>query len=173
MGSSGEGSPLSVASITDGQIDDFTILTDDAAVVTVDGATLYYISEYYENNDLVYCDLYSYDGKESKRLAQDVLFDNITLYENGDVLAYTGYRNYSGYELTLFNSKGEKTIIGDNITQYIRVDKSTLLYISDGDLYVYNGKAKELVHTDVEWLWSLNSMDIQHSFGYYDYYSYY
>lgn len=174
MGSSdGEGTPLSVASITNGQIDDFTILIDDAAVARVDGATLYYISEYYENNDLVYCDLYSYDGKESKRLAQDVLLDNINLYENGDVLAYTGHRNYSGYELTLFNSKGEKTIIGDNITQYIRVDKSTLLYISDGDLYVYDGKAKNLVHTDVEWLWSLNSMDIQQSFGSYNYNSYY
>ncbi len=168
MSSDREDSPLSVAAITDGKIDDFTILTDDAAIISVDGSTIYYSSEYYENNDYPYCDLYSYDGKESKCLAQDVLFDNINLYENGDVLAYTGYRNYSGYELTLFNSNGEKTIIGDNITQYIRVDKSTLLYISDDDLYVYDGKSKSLVHTDVEWLWSLNSMGIQQSFGYYE-----
>lgn len=173
MGSYGKDSPLSVASITNGKIDDFTIFTDDAAVISVDGSTVYYISEYYENNDCLYCDLYSYNGKESKRLAQDVLFDNINLYENGDVLAYTGYRSYSGYELTLFDSKGEKTIIGDNITQYVRVDKSTLLYISDDDLYVYDGKSKSLVHTDVEWLWSLNSMGIQQSFGNYDYDSYY
>ena len=171
MGSSyEEGCALSVATITDGHVDDFTLITDDAYLVEADGSTVYYASECYDNDGNTYCDLYIYDGKESTRLAQDVLFRNITLYENGDILAYTGYRSRSGYELTMFNSKGEKTLIGDGITQYVRVDKSTLLYISDEDLYVFNGKSKSLVHTDVEWLWSMDSMDVKYVFGAYDYY---
>lgn len=59
------------------------------------------------------------------------------------MLAYTGYESSSGRELSMINAKGESTLIGDNVTQYIRVDKSTLLYISDGDLYSYNGKKKK------------------------------
>ncbi len=59
----------------------------------------------------------------------------------------------------MIDSKGETTLIADDVTQYIRVDKSTLLYISDGDLYLYNGKEKNMVQSDVDWLWSQSSMD--------------
>ncbi len=160
---------LSMATISGGVVGDFTIVTDDAEVLSVDGSTLYYASGSYQNNDVTYCDLYSYSNGNSVRLARDIILNNINLYSDSAVLAYTGYRSYSGYELTLINSKGETTLIGDNVTQYIRVDKSTLLYISDGDLYVYNGKEKKLVRSEVDWLWSQNAMEVLHTFGWYDY----
>lgn len=155
---------LSMATISDGVVGDFAIVTDDAEILTVDGSTLYYASGSYQNNDVTYCDLYSCNNGTSTRMARDVILNNINLYSDGVILAYTGYnRSYSGFELTMIDSKGETTLIDDNITQYIRVDKSTLLYISDGDLYSYNGKEKKMVRSEVDWLWSQNSMEIDNT----------
>ena len=69
----------------------------------------------------------------------------------------------------MIDSNGKTTIIGDDIEQYIRVDESTLLYISDGDLYIYDGEDRSIIQNDVEWLWSRNLMEIQQSFGDYNY----
>lgn len=161
IGSSNEDVALSVADIKNGVIGDFTILTDDAMIADIDDSAVYYVSELYTNDNSRYCDLYSYDGKESKRLAQDILMDRILLYENGDLLAYTGNTKYDGYELTLFNSKGEKNLIGESVTEYIFVSPSVLLYISDGDLHVYDGKSSHLVCTGVDCIWSSEARKVQ------------
>jgi len=164
---------LSMATINGGVVGDFTIVTDDAKVLSVDGSILYYASESYQNNDVTYCDLYSCSNGTNTRMARDVILNNINLYSDGVILAYTGVRASLGHELTMIDSKGKTTLIGDNVTQYIRVDKSTLLYISDGDLYSYNGKEKSMVRSEVDWFWSQNSMEIDNTFGwyYYDYYN--
>lgn len=154
MDSSWEGASLSVADIKDGTVGDFTILTDDAVIADVDDGVAYYCSELYTNDGGRYCDLYSYDGKESRHLAQDILMGSVVLYENGDLLAYTGNTGYDSYELSLFNSKGEKTLIGEDVTQYVFASPSELLYISHGDLYVYDGKSSHMVSEDADWIWS-------------------
>ena len=165
---------LSIASISGGVVGDFKNVTDDAVVLSVDGSTLYYASGSYQNSDVTYCDLYSCSSGTSTRLARDIMLSNINLYSDGVILAYTGYRSYYGYELTMIDAKGDATLIADNVTQYIRVDKSTLLYISDGDLYYYNGKEKSFVRSGVVWFWCQNAMEIVHTFGWYDYgYDYY
>ena len=164
---------LSVATISGGTVGDFSIVNDDAKVITMDDSTLYYVSGSYENNNVTYGDLYSCNSGTSNRIARDVILNNINQYSDGVILAYTGYRSSYGYELTMIDSKGETTLIDDNVTQYIRVDKSTLLYISDGDLYSYNGKEKKLVRSGVSWLWSQKFMAIDNTFRSYDYYGYY
>lgn len=159
---------LSVAAISGGVVGDFSIVTDDAKVLSVDDSTLYYAGGSYQNNDVTYGDLYSCKNGTSTHMARDVISSGINLYGDGVMLAYTGYRSGSGYELTMINAKGETTLIGDNVTQYIRADKSTLLYISDGDLYSYNGKEKKMVRSNVDWLWSKNSMEISNLFNWSD-----
>ncbi len=163
--SEGDGT-LSVATISGGTVGDFSAVTDDADIVSFDEDALYYASGLYDNNGMTYCDLYSYDKNENTRIARDVMGENVNLYDDGVVLAYTGYRSHYGYELTMFDSKGEPTLIGEDITQYVRIDKSTLLYVSDGELYSFNGKEKKLIASDVDWLWSKNSMGIGKTLGY-------
>lgn len=154
---------LSVAAISGGVVGDFSIVTDDAKVLSVDDSTLYYVGNSYKNNDATYGDLYSRKNGTSTRIARDVM--EAVLYSDGVILTDTG----SGGELTMINAKGETTLICDNITQYERIDKSTLLYISDGDLYSYNGKEKKMVRSNVNYLWSKNSMEIDHTLNWSDY----
>lgn len=157
---------LYAADISQDAIGSFNILTDEAKILGVNGSTLYYAANLYTNNDYVYCDLYSVSGGESKRLVQDVIINNLTLYSDGAILAYTDYRGNYGFELTMVSAKGEKTRIADDVTQFIRVDKSTLLYISDEDLYSYNGKEKVSLQRDVDYVWSRNSMEVARVFYY-------
>ena len=165
----GEDGELYVASISKNTVNDFSIITDDADVLGIAEDSLYYLDGVYENNDCSYGDLYVYSAGKENRLAKDVLQDKITIYEDGSVIVYTGYSSSSGYEMLMLNTKGEKEFTAEDVTQYIRVDKSTLLYISDGDLYVYNGKDKERVQKNVDWIWSFNSMDITRRFFGYNY----
>ena len=158
-----------VANINEGVIGEFSVAIDEAAVLAVDESAIYYVNDAYEFNDYWYCDVHYYNKEKSKCLAQDILYDTINIYSDGVILAYTGYRSNSGYELTMIDSNGKTTIIGDDIKQYIRVDESTLLYISDGDLYIYDGEDRSIIQNDVEWLWSRNLMEIQQSFGDYNY----
>jgi hypothetical protein len=165
---------LSAATVKSGVVGDFELIADDAEILETDDTTIYYASDVYQNNYISYGDLYSYSNGTGTRLARDIMVEDINLYGDGVILAYTGYRSSSGYELTMIDSKGEATIIADNVTQYIRVDKSTLLYISDDDLYCYDGKTRTMVASDVDYVWSLESMEIENTLGWYDYdYDYY
>ncbi|GAA6396762.1 zinc ribbon domain-containing protein [Solibaculum mannosilyticum] len=176
-----EDNTLSAAKVNNGVVGDFTVVADDAETTPImddnfrnsigDDSTLYYVGGSYkvgnseeDGSEYEYYDLYSYSNGTSQCLAKGVLSTDINLYSDGVILAYTGQGSYSGYELTMIDSKGESTIIADNVTEYIRVDESTLLYISDGDLYCYDGKEKNYVKSDVDQVWSLNSMDVLHEF---------
>ncbi len=162
----GEGDgALSVATISGGAVGDFSAVTDDADIVSFDEDTLYYASGYYDNNGVTYCDLYSYNKNGNARIARDVMAEYVNLYDDGAMLAYTGYQNRYGYELTMFDSEGKPTLIGEDISQYVRIDKSTLLYVSDGELYSFNGKEKQLIASDVDRIWSKNSMGVARTLG--------
>lgn len=162
---------LSVAAVTDGLVGDFSIITDDGHLIRMQGDKIYYINDTYDNNEVTYGDLYSYAEGEGTLLARDVVVSHydyydgyyvdgvrINSYEDGVILAYTDYSRY-GYELTMFNKKGEAEVVAEDVTSYVRIDASTLLLISDGDLYCYNGKEKTKLASDVDYLWCTDSMN--------------
>jgi hypothetical protein len=154
---------LSTAQVSQGTVGSFHLITDDASVIGAIGSTLYYTSGSYYSTTGIYQDLYSYTSGKSTRLAQDVGY--YEQYEDGVILAYTAYRSGYGAELTLISSNGDKTILDDDVTQFIRVNKSTLLYLADDDLYLYNGKRKTMLHSNVDMIWSRNQMDTVQPYG--------
>lgn len=149
---------LSVAELKDGKVKGFEILTDDGDLGNTKGDSTYYTAEPYSNNGYEYCELYVYKNGKSERLAKDVLKSGIRVYEDGVITVYTGSR-HGGYELTMINKKGKTTVIAEDVTQYIRVNKNLLLYISEGDLYQYDGKEKSRVKSNVDYLWCMNAME--------------
>lgn len=159
---------LYVASVEGTKIGGFSLVSDDAHVLGTDGDALYYADGVYLNNGTYFCDLCIYEDGNSTRLAQDVVLDEINLYSDGMILAYAGYRDGSGYELAMIDPKGEQTYIAEDVTQYVRVDDSTLLYVSDEDLYYYNGKDKKMLATDVDMVWSRNTMEIKENLNWFD-----
>lgn len=156
----GSGGELSVALIDNGTVGNFEIISDDAAVLNTITADkmVYYASNIHESNGYSYGDLYVYDNGSRNQLAQDILLLNVFMYEDGAIMAYSNYNSSYGYELTQVDAKGDASVIADDVSQYIRVDSKNILYISDRDLYSYDGKEKKLITSNVDWVWSLSSM---------------
>lgn len=155
-------------------------LYDDADIYSYDAEskTIYYRSNKYKNGSATYYDYYSMTDGKSTCLAKEVLKSTLVVYEDGSSTAYTGYRRGFGAELTMFSKKGDKTLIADDVTSYIRVDKNNMLYISDGDLYWYNGKEKKMLKSGVSYVWSIKQYEATYNenylgnriSSYYDYY---
>ena len=53
----------------------------------------------------------------------------------------------------MYYPNGNKVRIAEDVTWHIRVDKKTVLYLSDGELYIFNGKDKTRIGTDVDIVW--------------------
>ena len=151
---------LSSASINKGSVSDFDIITADSSVLAVNGKTVYYCSNSYTDNYFTYCDLYSYKDGKSTLMAQNVIYDEgIQIFEDNTVLAYTDHTTYEGFELSMFDAEGRKIIVSDSVRSFVRVDENTILYISDGDLYSFNGKDKAFIKNDVDGVWCKNYME--------------
>jgi hypothetical protein len=148
---------LSVAKLKDGKVQAFEILTDDGDLGNTKGDRIYYTADPYTNNGYDYCELYVYENGESRRLVKDVLKTGIRVYDDEVITVYTDRKN-GGYELTMINKKGKSTVIDEGVTQYVRVSKDLLLYISEGNLYMYNGKERSRVKSNVDYLWCMNAM---------------
>ncbi len=159
---------LSMANITDGVIGEFVMISDDANFMNVDKDTAYYTSNYYQNGDVSYCDLYSCISGTSTVLARDIIPYSANVYKDNTILAYTNSSETDqGYELSVIDPKGEATVIDDKVEKYIRTGESEVLYISDGNLYFYNGNESKFLDRNVEWIWSKDAMEIAYTLDHY------
>lgn len=156
--------------VIDGEtIKGFDLIADEVDSVTLVDNKIYYYSDSYESGGAYFADLYVYENEKTTRLAQDILSYGALIYEDGVIIAYTDYESRDGYEVSMFTPNGDKTVIGDEITMYTRIDSKTILFISDGDLCCYNGKEKVLIQTDVDYFWCKNYMKPVNAYGGYYY----
>ena len=153
------GSGIFETAVNDGEIAGDKVITDEGNVMGTDDNSLYYNANGYDGSEAYFCDIYKVTDGEKVRLAQDVASSDLQLYEDGNLFAYTDYRYYGDQgsgELAIFNPAGEKKKVGDDVTQYVRVDKNKVLFISDDKLYLFDGKEKESLQNDVEQIWCKN-----------------
>lgn len=144
----------------DNTIGHFDLISDDASGASVIDDTLYYRSGVYEEHGYKYFDLHCYkDGKDT-RMAWDMTSPDI--YEDNCVIGITdnssSTKKYQ-YEITMYSPNGDKVRIAEDVTWHIRVDKKTVLYLSDGELYCFNGKDKTRIGTDVDIVWCSKYME--------------
>lgn len=149
---------LYTAKINNGSVEGFDILSDDAAIASVVNGVVYYTANQYDSNGTTYADLYTYANGKSSRVTQDVTATYALLYEDGQLLVRTEYNNYDDYEIAMIAKDGTRTVIADGVSWFRRTDKNTLLYISDNDLYCYDGKEKTRLLTDVDRVWCRSAM---------------
>lgn len=159
---------LYVSPIQEGKAASFTVVSDSSSILGVEDDKLYYRDGYYTDDDGgEYADLCVYQNGESSRLLTDVSPYAIWVYEDGSAAAKT-YQDLDGTgELVLVDARGNKTTVADEVGSFARADDSHLLYISDEDLYLYDGKEKTRVATDVERIWCRDAMEPVVGAGYY------
>lgn len=155
---------LLMASIKDGKVGGFKFVAEDAEFMWDDDETAYYTADSYDRDGDTYVDLYRYAKGESTRIAQDILDAKVSVYEDGNTYVYTDASS-RGAELTCIGKNANRTVVADDVQQYIRMDKDNLLYIQDGDLYSYNGKEKTRLASDITRFWVASPMKAEAAFG--------
>ena len=147
---------LSMASVKDAVAGKFSKITNNASFCTGISDTTYYYKE--EDPDTSVYDIYSCtDGKSTLKVKDTghmILFqtyDDMILVGSGD--------SWSGYELSRISEDGNEVIIADDVSDFVRADKDNLLYISEGDLYVYDGKERKLLGMDADCFWTKDEVE--------------
>ncbi len=148
------------ASLKDGLIEGLDLVVDDVDVLGENEKCIYFTSQEYMNGEYSYADLYKIENGDMKCLAKDILKNTILIYPDETICTYTGGDSENGFELTMYTSDGEKERIANDVTQYMRIDSSNILYISHNDLYLYNGNKNEMLHPDVDMFWCAQEMKV-------------
>lgn len=152
-----DGGTLSTASVKDSTVGTFSKIADDATYLGKSD-TAYYYGEKKDSDTLIY-DIYSCTDGKSMLQAEDMEVDGFRAYD--DMLLVAAQNNdYSEYELSMISKEGNEVIIADDVSQYVRVDEKNILYISDGDLYVYDGKERKLLGMDADYFWTKNEVEM-------------
>lgn len=154
---------LSRAEIKNGVIQPFSIITDDALVFLSNGDKLYYGSEVSETGDGTYGKLYVYEGGNNTRLTDTVMLDNVHIYQDGVVCAYCGTSGNRSYELCMTDKDGKTRIVSDDVNTFARTEDGSVLYLSDGDLFRYDGEDRELIRSGVDRFWVRQQMPVQYA----------
>ena len=145
---------LLAAEIKNSTVTKFVKIEDNARFATIKDGVMYY-SVYTDEDEDPEFDLYAYENNESKRIASDVLNKYETqIFDDKTVITLT----WDG-ELTVFGKNGEGETIADDVTKYLRADDKLILYISDEDLYSYDGNRKVKIKTDVSDFFCKSSLD--------------
>lgn len=157
------------ASFENGTVGEFSLISDHVMGWKQMSDTIYYMKWKDNADDLNIADLYSLKMGTATLLAEDIMYDSIYFYDDGTISAYTKYTADLGYELSVFSPEGEKTILGDCVTSYVRRQNSDFLYLSGDKLYLYDGKEKVLLETGTNYFWYFDPMEYSSYLPGYDY----
>jgi hypothetical protein len=163
-------SGIYTAQISGQNIDGFENVSGDGMILSVSDDVLYYGSGYYNRGDLTFINVNALENGESRVIAADVMADTVNVYTDGAVIANTNFTYGDGYEITLFDRNANPSVVASGVATYLRVDGSTILYISNGDLYRYDGTESALVKSGVDSIWARDYSEIRDSFSGYGYY---
>lgn len=141
----------------------FGPLAEHAAVCGEENGKLYYSANGYSAGEKTWADLYCFENGTSACLAKEVLQGcSCTRYQDGSLLAFTDitgtFDGAPSYELTTFSKEGSAKYVADGVTAYERINGSMIVYLSEGDLYLYNGKSHIKLKNAVDIIWISNSM---------------
>ena len=145
-----------------------TLLLDECKLIDSDDGDIYYSDDYYSSGDESYINIYSYKNGKSELLASDVTATSARIFEDGIIYGYTDYSKDT-YELSVFGKDGKGAVIADDVTGYTRLDSKNMLYISDDDLYLYNGKEPRKIDSDVVRIYPMDEYMPSEYLYYYEY----
>lgn len=153
-----DGGELVATTVTNGEFNSSTCVAQNASVLEIDESAIYYmISD--DNSD--YCSIYRLTDGKSTCIAKNILYDFIYLYSDGSTLA-SSYNS----SLVLTDRNSERYEISSSASSYVRADESTVLYVSDYGLWIWQNGESRLFANNAEKVWCSNPLEKVHYLGY-------
>lgn len=151
------------AKIKNDEVSEFENMPD-GYVKAITPEKIYYATNWYSEGENSYYDINVCEKGKSRCLATQVLEDYAQIFEDGKVVAYTDMNSDGEYELSVFDKKGNKTIIADGVMQVIREEDGDILYNSRGDLMLYKNGKSERIGIGVLNVWYADEMEAEQNF---------
>lgn len=153
-----DGGELVATTVTNGEFNSSTCVAQNASVLEIDESAIYYmISD--DNSD--YCSIYRLTDGKSTCIAKNILYDFIYLYSDGSTLA-SSYNS----SLVLTDCNSERHEISNSASSYVRADESTVLYVSDYGLWIWQNGESRLFANNAEKVWCSDPLEKVHYLGY-------
>ena len=112
-----------------------------------------------DNSD--YCSIYRLTDGKSTCIAKNILYDFIYLYSDGSTLA-----SIYNSSLVLTDCNSERYEISNSASSYVRADESTVLYVSDYGLWIWQNGESRLFANNAEKVWCSDPLEKVHYLGY-------
>ena len=153
-----DGGELVATTVTNGEFNSSTCVAQNASVLEIDESAIYYmISD--DNSD--YCSIYRLTDGKSTCIAKNILYDFIYLYSDGSTLA-----SIYNSSLVLTDCNSERYEISNSASSYVRADESTVLYVSDYGLWIWQNGESRLFANNAEKVWCSDPLEKVHYLGY-------
>ena len=152
---------LYLAAIKNRTVGEFVLEAQKAGLVpSADSSRLYYQANSYRVGVRRYADLFVFENGKSLCLGKELVHDSPVLFcDEGGMLACTDYQSGRGRELTLFTTNGDAKYIADGVTDYKWISQDEIVYLSDGDLYLYRRGSHIRLKNEVEQFWTNGKME--------------
>lgn len=102
----------------------------------------YYYGKWYDDGFYFYDkadngegDLTKYDGGKPEQIAKDVSLYSLSINDDGSLIEID-----DSYDLIYYDKSGKDKRIDRDVDEYSYINSKRIVYVSDGDLYVYTGK---------------------------------
>ena len=116
----------------------------------------------YDTSQGAFVNLYSAHNGVTKLCARDISYLDARVYEDGIIIARTSFPVDGGTQLCLYNPSGQETFIYDDVTDFERIDESTILFVAYDHLYCYKEGSIMTIADNVKQLWVEDSMKSGH-----------
>ena len=90
---------------------------------------------FYDKADNGEGDLTKYDGGKPEEIAKDVSLYSLSINDDGSLIEID-----DSYDLIYYDKSGKDKRIDRDVDEYSYINSKRIVYVSDGDLYVYTGK---------------------------------
>lgn len=156
----GEGA-LYQAPVADGIATGFARMAEECEWMGVSGDTFYYTDALPGGQNGAQAGLYSVRDGENVCLSEDINPQQVWVYQDGTVLAVKGLDTFAataGGRLVMLDAAGGETLVGEEVTGFLRMDKETVLYLADDTFCRFREGESEELGAPVTGLWCRNAL---------------
>lgn len=141
-------------------LENVEIVERGADFIGTDKNGLFYTK--YKDDKKLIGDVYYCTKKDKKIIAKNIEgvinTSEISAFGDGKIFLIQELDSDKG-RLVLFNSEGNQIVISDGVSMFKKLASDKIIYISKGDLYLYDGETTKLLEKEVENFWSNNEME--------------
>lgn len=129
--------------LVDGKLCNEQVIADEGIGEFWSDNSYYYFDSPEFYGFALYGDLYKYTSNGKEKIMGNIEINNCGIYNDDNVVGYSSFDYKDGGALKLRKKDGDTVNVAKNVDGFIYINENRVVYIKNGDLYVYTGKDED------------------------------